>query len=119
MSAPMNAPHTDLETVELLFVGPAAKKAEAVATLISLGFTDVSGARPWRAAFPEYDDKTMPGAVLAGARGKEGLTQRELSRLTGIPQRHVSEMERGKRPIGKDLAKKLGQALDIDYRILL
>ncbi len=57
--------------------------------------------------------------VLAGARGKEGITQRELARRVGIPQRHISEMERGKRPIGKEMAKKMAKALKIDYRVLL
>jgi plasmid maintenance system antidote protein VapI len=39
--------------------------------------------------------------------------------LTGIPQRHISEMERGKRPIGKETAKKLAVALKTDYRVFL
>ena len=38
--------------------------------------------------------------------------------MTGIPQRHISEMERGKRPIGKERAKKLAVALNINYRVL-
>jgi len=40
---------------------------------------------------------------LAGARGKEGVARRELSKTTGIPQRHISGMENGKRLIGKAL----------------
>ena len=60
---------------------------------------------PWRQAFPEYDEKALPGIALAGARGKEGLTQRELAQRVGLPQRHISEMERGKRPIGKEMAR--------------
>jgi plasmid maintenance system antidote protein VapI len=36
-----------------------------------------------------------------------------------IPQRHISEMENGKRNIGKERAVRLAQVLDIDYRLLL
>jgi plasmid maintenance system antidote protein VapI len=39
--------------------------------------------------------------------------------MTGIPQRHISEMENGKRPIGKEMAKKLGKALNISYKVFL
>ena len=60
-----------------------------------------------------------PGACLAGARMKEDLTQSALSEKTGIPQRHISEMENNKRPIGKNNAKKLADVLKVDYKILL
>ena len=42
-----------------------------------------------------------------------------LAELTSIPQRHISEMERGKRSIGKERAKKLAEALNVDYRVFL
>jgi plasmid maintenance system antidote protein VapI len=47
------------------------------------------------------------------------LTQIALSKLTGIPQRHISEMENGKRPIGKEMAKRLGKALNIGCKVFL
>ena len=47
------------------------------------------------------------------------MTQRDLAKLTGIPQRHISEMENNKRSIGKEMAKKLGKALNISYRVFL
>lgn len=59
------------------------------------------------------------GVCIRGARGKEGLTQKQLSELTGIAQHHISEMENGKRPIGKETAKKLAAALNINYRVFL
>jgi len=34
-------------------------------------------------------------------------------------QRHISEMENGKRTIGKELAKRLGKALNADYKVFL
>ena len=115
----MKEPHIDVEAVELKFVGPAAKKEQAIQALQSLGFVNLGEALPWRLAFPEYDEKTLPGVALAGARAKEGLTQRELAQRLGLPQRHISEMERGKRSIGKEMAKRLAKALNIDYRVFL
>jgi transcriptional regulator with XRE-family HTH domain len=47
------------------------------------------------------------------------MSQVKLAELTGIPQRHISEMENGKRPIGKERAKVLAKALNCDYRIML
>ena len=59
------------------------------------------------------------GVSIRGGRGKEGLTQKQLAELTGIAQHHISEMENGKRPIGKETARKLAKALNIDYRVFL
>lgn len=109
--------HTD--PVELRFIGPKANRAKAIEALKSFGFKDVSESIPWHECFPEITDDQLPGISLKGARGKEGLTQKKLAMLTGIPQRHLSEMENGKRTIGKDRAKKLAEALSVDYRIFL
>jgi transcriptional regulator with XRE-family HTH domain len=57
--------------------------------------------------------------MLRAARSKEGLTQVQLAHLTGIPQRHISVMEHGKRPIGKERAKKLAEILKVDYHVFL
>ena len=59
------------------------------------------------------------GVAIRGARGKEGLTQKQLAQRTGIAQHHISEMENGKRPSGKDTARRLADALNIDYRVFL
>lgn len=59
------------------------------------------------------------GVAIRGGRGKEGLTQKQLAELTGIAQHHISEMENGKRPIGKDTARKLAAVLNINYRVFL
>jgi len=78
------------------------------------------GSRPWREVFTELrPDDAIPAAILRGSRNKEGLTQVQLSEMTGIPRRHISEMEHGKRPIGKESAKKLAIALKCDYRVFL
>ena len=107
------------ETVELRFLGPILNMATAIETLKPLGFVDASDSVPWREAYPEYSEEQLIGKALAGARCREGLTQIQLSELTGIPQRHISEMENGKRPIGKEMAKRLGKALNISYKVFL
>jgi DNA-binding XRE family transcriptional regulator len=56
---------------------------------------------------------------LKGLRYREGLTQAQLAEMSGIPQRHISEMENGKRPIGNAAACKLADALGTDYRLFL
>ena len=59
------------------------------------------------------------GVILRGYRSREDLTQKQLSEMTGIPQRHISELEHGKRQAGKEWAKKLAAALNCDYRRFL
>lgn len=106
------------ETVEIRFIGPAAAKDEAARLLKTLGFESADESIPWRHALP-FRDEEIPGACLAGLRYREGVSQRKLAELTGIPQRHISEMENGKRPIGKERAKVLAKALNTDYRVFL
>ena len=68
--------------------------------------------------FPEFIGKEQQTAIRA-YRHRENITQRQLSTMTGIPQRHISEMENGKRVIGKEMAKRLSKALKADYKIFL
>lgn len=134
--------------VVLHTVGPAVRLQEVCTALAELGFTIIpapvaastdplwtssvedatpvtmtmlpdDALVPATAAVPDLFGPHLAGQTLAGARGKEELSQRQLAVLTGIPQRHISEMENGKRPIGKANAKILGKALKIDYRVLL
>lgn len=60
-----------------------------------------------------------PGDRLDAERFKRSMTQNRLSELTDIPQHHISEMENGKRSIGKATAKKLAGVFKIDYRFFL
>jgi transcriptional regulator with XRE-family HTH domain len=50
---------------------------------------------------------------------RNSLSQGQLAKLAGIPRRHISEMENGKRTIGKENAKKMACALGCDYRAFL
>jgi DNA-binding XRE family transcriptional regulator len=66
-----------------------------------------------------YGDFPKWAVLLSGLRNREGLTQAALGQMIGVAQYHISRMERGKRPIGKNLAKKLADLFKIDYRIFL
>ena len=88
--------------------------------ITSIEAEEPSESRPWREVFNELrPNDDIPSAILRGSRVKEELTQVQLSEMTGIPRRHISEMEHGKRPIGKEMAKKLAKALKCDYRVFL
>lgn len=66
-----------------------------------------------------YAGESRAAVHLRGLRTREGLTQTELAERAGINRRHISEMENGKRPIGKAAARKLAEVLGGDYRMLL
>lgn len=57
--------------------------------------------------------------LLRGLRYREGLTQAEMGRLLKIAQGNISQMEHGKRPIGKRLAKKIASLFKTDYHLFL
>lgn len=59
------------------------------------------------------------GLALRGARYREGLSQKELAKKTGVSQENISKMENGQRPIGEKVAKKLAKALHIDLELLI
>ena len=57
--------------------------------------------------------------MLGGCRHKAGLTQKKLAEALKISQNHISEMENGKRPIGKVIALRLAKFFKTDYRKFL
>ena len=86
--------------------------------LNKLGCEYVDADQEWMNARGLFSERT-PAKMLIGARGKENVTQIQLSELTGIPRRHISDMENARRPIGKQNAIKIGKALNINYRLFL
>ena len=108
-----------IDEIELCFTGPANKRGSAVEALKALGFAEAIGDSDWRELFPEFRAEAAYGVALRGARKKEGLTQKQLAVKASIPQGHVSLMENGKMPIGKERARRLAEALNVDYRIFL
>ncbi|MFA7061588.1 MAG: helix-turn-helix transcriptional regulator [Pedobacter sp.] len=107
-------PHTEVAR----FVGPAKKLQELRAYAATLGIQESDDSIPWREAFPEFQGNEA-GTTLSGYRHREGMTQMQLAEATGIPQRHISEMESGKRIIGVVNAKRLAVALHCDHRRML
>jgi len=93
----------DTDEISMTFIGPIAMMGQALEVMRSLGFEEVK----------------QPSLKLTVKGYREGLTQVELAERSGIPRRHISEMENGKRPIGKMNACKLAEVLNIDPRRLL
>ena len=66
-----------------------------------------------------YGDFPKWAISLAGLRHRENLTQKQLGELIDVKQSNISLMERGLRPIGKNIAHRLAKVLNVDYRIFL
>ncbi len=73
---------------------------------------------PWREVL-DVSKEDLPATMLRGARYREDMTQVQLAEATGIPRRHISDMENGRRPIGKQAARKFADVLRVDYRVFL
>ncbi|MDD5343815.1 MAG: helix-turn-helix transcriptional regulator [Smithella sp.] len=69
--------------------------------------------------FRETVKGITPGDRLDAERFKHSMTQAQLAELTGIAQHQISEIENGKRSIGKSRAKKFAEAFKVDYRLFL
>jgi len=74
---------------------------------------------PWRESAKKDIKKYSEGLILRGARHKAEVTQKDLAEALGISQHHISEMENGKRPIGKEMAKRFASFFKTDYRVFL
>jgi DNA-binding XRE family transcriptional regulator len=75
---------------------------------------------PASEVFPDLKDPAKRvGIIFRGIRSKHDLTQAEVAERLGIDQSDVSKIEKGKRSIGKALAKKVEKEFGIDYRRFL
>ena len=64
--------------------------------------------------YREMKSKTTPGDTLKIYRENHGLTQAQLGEvLGGIPRQHVSNMERGLRPVSLKTARKLAKVFKV------
>jgi len=118
MRAATKKPHTDEKMVKLT-IRVQKKNVSKIRDYVRA--VEIGEERNYTVAevFPEYIGKEQK-IVLRAYRTRQGLTQKEISKMTGIPQRHISEMENGKRGIGKERAKLLADALQVsDYRVFL
>ena len=73
-----------------------------------------------KALFKKLDDKfTKAGALLKGLRLREGLSQIEFAKKIKVTQANLSNMENGRRPIGKIIAKRIEKVFGVNYRYFL
>jgi len=124
MNSQVNISPLGNDTIQVCFKIPQEKWNDIIQIMRQIGFepTNVTlGAKaiPWRNAFPEYSDAMIASISLKETRKMAEKTQQQLSQMTGIPQRHISEIENGKRTISKEIAEKFAEALEVDYRIFL
>ena len=98
------------------------EKARAIETLIKDAARSSEGIELMDLGgnFPDiHDPEKRRFIVFRSIRTKTGLTQEQLASCLGISQADVSKIERGKRTIGKALAKKIEKEFEIDYRRFL
>lgn len=60
---------------------------------------------------PPMPESERVGRMLKGLRLREGMTQAGLAEAIGVPQSHISEYERNKRPIPAEKADRLAELL--------
>ena len=75
---------------------------------------------PANELFTDFQQEfTSAGALLKGIRARENLTQVDFATRIGATQANLSKMENGKRPIGKKMAKRIGDEFGVNYRYFL
>lgn len=67
----------------------------------------------------DIPDESRAAVHLKGMCNRKGVTQVQFAKMSGISLWHISQMENGKRSIGKKSALKLAAALNADVRAFL
>jgi transcriptional regulator with XRE-family HTH domain len=65
------------------------------------------------------DKKSSTGSIVKSFRKKFGLTQKELGKITGLSETHISAIEHDKIEIGKKRAEMLAAVFGIHPSTLL
>lgn len=66
-----------------------------------------------------HEAEPVLGKILAHARRRHNFTLREVERRTGIPNAHLSQIERGQiRKPDQTIVLKLARLLDLDFGLL-
>ncbi len=75
---------------------------------------------PATAVFEGLEKKlTKAGALLKGLRTREVLSQVLFAKKIQVTQANLSNMENGRRSIGKIIAKRIKKIFHIDYRYFI
>ena len=62
---------------------------------------------------------TKAGILLKGLRLRENLSQVAFAKKIKVTQANLSNMENGRRPIGKIIAKRIEKIFEVNYRYFL
>lgn len=65
------------------------------------------------------NENNFIGDNIRKIREENGFTQAELANMTGIGEKHISAIERGKRGVGKQTRTKLCEAMGVDEQTLI
>ncbi|MCM0081541.1 helix-turn-helix domain-containing protein [Geomonas sp. Red32] len=106
------------ETIQLVGSPEVINRLRKYAVKVGAGVIEPSERIPAIELSPELVTNSA-GVYLRGIRNREDLTQDALAQITGISRSNISAMEHGRRPIGKETAKRLAAALNCDYRRFL
>lgn len=110
-------PNNSLMSVR--FRVPTKKLEDIKSVIIALGGQideeEADDCVSWQEVLPD----SQPGKILRGLRYRDGKSQKWLAEQLGMKQPNVSAIEKGERPIGKSIAKKLGELFNISYKVFL
>lgn len=130
MSEHMKARHTEKgsspQYFKIIIESPKKKKqtsfvSEKVLAKLEIFLSKYSEAEPieWNELASERIKKyKKAGLALRGARYREGISQKELAKRSGVSQENISRIENGKRGVGKHVAEKLANVLNIRPELL-
>ena len=103
-----------------LFLVPKTRASDVIKSLREFEVETDGESVPWNVPVQDLIDAyTEPGAALRGARARDGLSQSQLATKLGIPVPNISEMENGKRPIGKKMAHRFAKIFKVHYKVFL
>jgi len=115
MLAVVKKPHIELsisgENIDN-FIGYLKKKYEI--EIVSSSEDELINIRD--SEFWKEMNKNRKGNLLAGARHRTALTQKQLAEKIGISQNMISDYEKGKRNIGTSVASKLSKVLELNIK---
>lgn len=70
--------------------------------------------------FAELDAQySKAGVLLQGIRARDALTQKQLAEMIEVSQPVLSQMENGKRRVGRKIAKRIEKVFGVHYRSFL
>jgi len=69
--------------------------------------------------FRETEAKTTPGESLRSLRSMRNMRQGVLAKKIGVSPQQISDMENGRASIGKKMAMRIGEALNMNYKHFL